>query len=163
MAEEEGNHLRAVTMTIRLLPEKAENSKLQVGEPRSHAPQKEPVESHISDESSTQPQVTPLRPLPPQLGERPTLVNSRRLTIHDASSSRPSLLTKQISFKSSSAVPTLSTLAATSTASKSKRPENSTRTRRASSGSGLTHLKGANMAARDVSATDLLKQAISHR
>jgi hypothetical protein len=100
------------------------------------------------------------------LGQRPPLFNARRLTIHGgASSSRPSLLTKQLSFKSSSAVPTLSTLqvAATSTVSSSIiQPAISSRTRRANSGSGLTTPTRHNgtMAA---SATHLLKQAISHR
>jgi hypothetical protein len=99
-----------------------------------------------------------------QLAQRPPLAGARRLTVHNPSNARPtSLLTKQLSFKSSSAIPTLNTLAATPTASSSKPSESPSQVRRASSGSGFAQLKPTKMAARDISATDLLKQAIHHR
>lgn len=104
---------------------------------------------------------TSTNPQPLLLGQRPPLSNARRLTIHDASSSRPGLLTKQLSFKSSSAVPTLSTLAATSTVSSSAQPTISSTLRRTNSGSGLTPNRNSGIMA--ASATHLLKQAISHR
>jgi hypothetical protein len=95
-----------------------------------------------------------------QLGLRPT-IQSRRLTIHDATPSRPSLLTKQTSFKSSSALPTLNTLAATSTSTPSA--SDTTGSRRSSSVGGPSTIRPLSMAAKDISATDLLKQAIANR
>lgn len=87
-----------------------------------------------------------------RLGQRP--LTSRRLTIH-AGFARPSLLTHNLHHKSSTAVPTVSSLQAGSNSPASE-------VRRASSGSAQ---KLSKMAARDVSvsATDLLKQAMMHR
>jgi hypothetical protein len=133
------------------LPERQhepDQSKLQAESPRNH--------DTPAPISSLQPP-SPSRPY--QLGQRPTLASSRRLTVHDARSAcRPSILTKQLSFKSSSAVPTLSKLAATSAASKSSDTANRER-----SASSVALSSRGSMAARDFSATDLLKQAISHR
>ena len=140
-----------------LKPDEEQNA-VPFGQPRSRWQQSSPDDINNSATTGHNLQI--------QLAQRPTLATARRLTVHDNSSTaRPSLLTKQLAFKSSSAVPTLSTLAATSTA-KSSKPLDVTaiRQRRASSGSGFALLSSrGSMTARDVSATDMLKQAISHR
>jgi hypothetical protein len=100
-------------------------------------------------------------------------LGARRLTVHGTIAARPSLLTRQVQFKSSSAVPTLNTTSAVplvigSTAS-SRRPTGSTGVRPGSSdsasGSGFasSSSRRASMAGHDLSAADLLRQAMMHR
>ena len=149
------------------LQDVGQKKRIHAAEPRSAAPtpakSAQEDKAQLPDISIASDRVGSASVIPHQLGQRPTLASARRLTIHDSSStSRPSLLTKQLWFKSSSAVPTLSTLAATSTASSSRLSDIAKQARRASSG-GFTPSSRGSMAARDISATDLLKQAISHR
>jgi len=110
-------------------------------------------------DTSGSPQVESLHQ---QLGGRPT--TNRRLTI-DAGFARPSLLKNQLQHKSSSAVPTLSSTVAVGGSITPTTQASSLLTvgaRRASSASTRISKLG-NMAGRDVSATDLLKQAMMHR
>jgi hypothetical protein len=161
-------------------PREARQSTLEVGDPRQIGIDAEPSSNSlpaipaVAVASATSPPslsrvqsaglISHLQHHQNQLAQRPTIAGARRLTVHNPSNARPSsLLTKQLSFKSSSAVPTLNTLTASSANSSANLPESSSQVRRASSGSGFAHLKPSKMAARDSSATDLLKQAISHR
>ena len=97
---------------------------------------------------------------------RPALAPFRRLTASATSSS--SLLTKQLRFKSSSAVPTLSTISRDAQAI-SFRPDAAVAAagaadeRRPSSRGRHQHSRAGSAAAHDVSATDMLKQAMMHR
>ena len=102
-------------------------------------------------------------------------LGSRRLTVHGSVAVRPSLLTRQIQFKSSSAVPTLNTTSAVplsvGSTTSSRRPTLSSGVRPGSSdgttGPASSNSRRASMAGHDLSAADLLRQdndaQVSHR
>jgi hypothetical protein len=104
----------------------------------------------------------------PQAAESQSAFGSRRLTLQ-STAARPSLLTKHLQFKSSSAVPTLNTTSAeahlrssSSTPLQSPSPSSGPSTRPGSSGSALALSRRGSMAGHDLSATDLLRSAIIH-
>jgi hypothetical protein len=125
-----------------------------------------PPRSHSQSQSQSQP------PKSDHVQRRPALAPFRRLT---ASATSPSsLLTKQLQFKSASAVPTLSTISRDAQAI-SIRPDAAVAAvavaaaagaadeRRPSSGGRHQHSRAGSAAAHDISATDMLKQAMMHR